>query len=94
MRSIQAIQTNLNPRLEIEGAILTMYDKRTTLASEVSAQVSEHFGDTVYETVIPRAVRLAEAPSFGEPIETFDAKSIGAKAYRSLADEFRRRHGA
>ncbi len=93
LRSIVAIQTNLNPRLKIEGAVITMYDRRTTLAAEVTAQVREHFGTTAYETVIPRVVRLAEAPSFGEPIESFDPKSVGAKAYRSLADEFRRRHG-
>jgi len=93
LRSIQAIQTNLNPQLQIEGAVITMYDRRTTLAAEVTAQVRDHFGDTAYDTVIPRVVRLAEAPSFGEPIESFDPKSIGAKAYRSLADEFRRRHG-
>jgi chromosome partitioning protein len=93
LRSIEAIHTNLNPALEIEGAIVTMYDRRTTLAAEVTAQVREFFGDRAYETVIPRAVRLAEAPSFGEPIESFDPKSAGAKAYRSLAEEFRRRHG-
>lgn len=93
LKSIRAIQTNLNPRLEIEGAVITMFDKRTTLASEVSEQVREHFGDTAYRTVIPRTVRLAEAPSFGEPIESFDPKSRGAIAYRDLAEEFRRRHG-
>ena len=93
LRSIQAIQTNLNPQLKIEGAVITMYDRRTTLAAEVTAQVRDHFGAMAYTTVIPRVVRLAEAPSFGEPIESFDPKSIGAKAYRSLADEFRRRHG-
>lgn len=93
MRSIQAIQQNLNPKLQIEGAVITMYDRRTTLAAEVTAQVREHFGTAAYETVIPRVVRLAEAPSFGEPIESFDPKSTGAKAYRQLADEFRRRHG-
>lgn len=93
LRSIDAIQSNLNPQLIIEGAILTMYDRRTTLAAEVSAQVREHFGDTAYRTVIPRTVRLAEAPSFGEPIEAFDPMSRGAVAYRALATEFRRRHG-
>ena len=92
LRSIQAIQTNLNPQLKIEGAVITMYDRRTTLAAEVTAQVRDHFGKTMYDTMIPRVVRLAEAPSFGEPIESFDPKSLGAKAYRSLADEFRRRH--
>jgi chromosome partitioning protein len=93
MRSIEAIQANLNPQLEIEGAVLTMYDSRTTLASEVADQVRTYLGDRVYDTVIPRTVRLAEAPSFGEPIESFDPKSVGAKAYRELAAEFRRRHG-
>lgn len=93
LKSIQAIQTNLNPRLEIEGAVITMFDRRTTLASDVSQQVREHFGDKAYRTVIPRTVRLAEAPSFGEPIESFDPMSRGAIAYRTLAEEFRRRHG-
>lgn len=92
MRSIEAIQANLNPQLKIEGALLTMYDKRTTLAADVALQVREHFGAAVYETVIPRTVRIAEAPSFGEPIEAFDRKSKGAAAYRELAAEFRRRH--
>ena len=93
LKSIQAIQTNLNPRLEIEGAVITMFDRRTTLASDVSQQVREHFGDRAYRSVIPRTVRLAEAPSYGEPIETFDPMSRGAIAYRALAQEFRRRHG-
>lgn len=93
LRSIEAIQSNLNPKLLIEGAVLTMYDKRTTLAAEVTKQVREHFGDAVYDTVIPRSVRLAEAPSFGEPIESFDRRSKAAAAYRSLAAEWRRRHG-
>jgi chromosome partitioning protein len=93
LRSIEAIQSHLNPQLYIEGAVLTMYDRRTTLAAEVSSQVRDHFGTTVYETVIPRAVRLAEAPSYGEPIESFDRKSKGAVAYRALAKEWRKRHG-
>ncbi len=93
LRSIEAIKSHLNPRLQIEGAVLTMYDRRTTLATEVGSQVREHFGEVVYETVIPRTVRLAEAPSYGEPIEAFDPKSKGAVAYRSLATEWRKRHG-
>jgi chromosome partitioning protein len=93
LRSIEAIQAHLNPELTIEGAVLTMYDSRTTLSSEVSAQVREHFGQAAYETVIPRTVRLAEAPSYGEPIESFDPKSKGAVAYRALATEWRKRHG-
>ncbi len=93
LRSIEAIQSYLNPRLKLEGAVLTMYDGRTTLATEVSAQVREHFGEATYKTVIPRTVRLAEAPSYGEPIEAFDPKSKGAAAYRALAREWRKRHG-
>ena len=93
MRNIGLVQQNLNPQLKIEGVVLTMYDRRTTLAADVAVQVREHFGDTAYRTVIPRTVRLAEAPSYGEPIEAFDEMSRGAIAYRSLAREFRSRHG-
>ena len=93
MRNIQLVQQNLNPQLEVEGVILTMFDGRTTLSSDVVKQVREHFGDTTYRTVIPRTVRLSEAPSYGEPIEAFDPMSRGAIAYRELAREFRRRHG-
>jgi chromosome partitioning protein len=93
LRNINLIQSNLNPRLKIEGVVLTMYSRRTTLAADVVDQVREHFGSVAYETVIPRTVRLAEAPSYGEPIEVFDPRSRGAQAYRDLAAEFRRRHG-
>jgi len=93
LRNIALIQSNLNPRLKIEGVVLTMYTKRTHLAADVVGQVREHFGEVAYETMIPRTVRLAEAPSYGEPIESFDPGSRGAKAYRDLAAEFRRRHG-
>jgi len=93
LRNISLIQQNLNPQLEIEGVVLTMYDRRTTLAADVAMQVREHFGDQAYRTVIPRTIRLAEAPSYGEPIESFDSSSRGAIAYRALAEEFRRRHG-
>lgn len=93
VRNIQLVKQNLNPQLEVEGVVLTMYDARTTLASDVVAQVREHFGETTYKTVIPRTVRLSEAPSYGEPIESFDPMSRGAIAYRELAREFRRRHG-
>jgi len=92
-RNIGLVQQNLNPELEIEGVILTMYDGRTTLSSDVAKQVREHFGDTTYKTVIPRTVRLSEAPSYGEPIEAYDGMSRGAIAYRELSREFRRRHG-
>jgi len=93
VRNIQLVKQNLNPQLEVEGVVLTMYDGRTTLSADVVAQVREHFGDTTYRTVIPRTVRLSEAPSYGEPIEAFDPMSRGAIAYRELAREFRRRHG-
>ncbi len=93
MKNIQLVQRSLNPQLAIEGVLLTMHDGRTTLAADVVAQVREHFGDTTYRTVIPRTVRLSEAPSYGEPIEAYDPMSRGAIACRELAREFRRRHG-
>ena len=93
MRNIQLVQNSLNPQLTVEGVVLTMFDGRTTLASDVVSEVREHFGDTAYRTVIPRTVRLSEAPSYGEPIEAYDPMSRGAIAYRELAREFRRRHG-
>ena len=93
MRNVHLVQQSLNPQLEVEGVLLTMFDGRTTLAADVVEQVREHFGDTTYRTVIPRTVRLSEAPSYGEPIEAFDPMSRGAIAYRELAREFRRRHG-
>lgn len=93
VENIARVRSNVNPELDIEGVILTMYDGRTNLSADVVAQVRGHFGDTAYRTVIPRTVRLSEAPSYGEPIEAFDAMSRGAIAYRELAREFRRRHG-
>lgn len=93
VENIARVRSNVNPELDIEGVILTMYDGRTNLSADVVAQVRDHFGDTAYRTVIPRTVRLSEAPSYGEPIEAFDAMSRGAIAYRELAREFRRRHG-
>lgn len=93
MRNVELVRSSLNPALEIGGAVLTMYDARTNLAKDVMEQVRGHFGDKAYRTVIPRSVRLSEAPSYGEPIETFDEMSRGAIAYREMAREFRRRHG-
>ncbi len=93
MRNIELVQRNLNPQLKVEGVVLTMFDARTTLASDVVAQVRDHFGDRAYRTVIPRTVRLSEAPSYGEPLEAYDGMSRGAIAYRELGREFRRRHG-
>ena len=91
--NIHRVKSNVNPELDIEGVVLTMYDGRTNLSADVVAEVREHFSDTAYRTVIPRTVRLSEAPSYGEPIEAFDPMSRGAIAYRELAREFRRRHG-
>jgi chromosome partitioning protein len=92
-RNIELVTGNLNPQLEVEGVVLTMFDGRTTLAADVVEQVRGHFGETAYKTVIPRTVRLSEAPSYGEPIEAYDDMSRGAIAYRELSREFRRRHG-
>ena len=85
--TVKKVRAHLNPALEIEGLLRTMYDPRNTLAQQVSAQLLEHFGDKVYRTVIPRNVRLAEAPSYGEPALTFDKDSKGAQAYLALAGE-------
>jgi chromosome partitioning protein len=92
-RNVDLVKQSLNPQLEVEGVLLTMYDGRTTLSADVVSQVRAHFGEATYRTVIPRTVRLSEAPSYGEPIEAFDPMSRGAIAYRELAREFRRRHG-
>ena len=92
-RNIGLVQQNINPQLVIEGVVLTMFDGRTNLSRDVAGQVRTHFGDVAYKTVIPRTVRLSEAPSYGEPIEAYDGMSRGAIAYRELSREFRRRHG-
>ncbi len=93
LRNVQLVVSNLNPQLKVGGVVLTMYDGRTKLSKDVSSQVRDHFGDTTYRTVIPRSVRLSEAPSYGEPIEAFDPMSRGAIAYRQLGREFIERHG-
>jgi len=93
IRNIQLVQSSLNPQLDVEGVVLTMFDGRTTLSKQVTKEVRDHFGETAYKTVIPRTVRLSEAPSHGEPIEAYDRMNRGAIAYRELASEFRRRHG-
>jgi chromosome partitioning protein len=92
LRNIQLVTSNLNPSLKVGGVVLTMYDGRTKLSRDVAEQVREYFGDTAYRTVIPRSVRLSEAPSYGEPIEAFDPMSRGAIAYRQLGREFVERH--
>ena len=85
--TIKRVRANLNGRLEIAGLLRTMYDPRNTLAQQVSAQLVQHFGDKVYRTVIPRNIRLAEAPSHGVPVLEFDKASKGAQAYLALAGE-------
>jgi chromosome partitioning protein len=90
IRNVSLVQKNLNPSLEVRGIVLTMYDARTKLADQVEQEVRNHFGPTVYQTVVPRTVRLSEAPSFGQPIILFDPTSRGAVAYRELAKEVSR----
>jgi chromosome partitioning protein len=90
LRNVALVKSNLNPELEVRGIVLTMYDARTRLAVQVEREVREHFGPKVYRTVVPRTVRISEAPSFGEPIIVFDATSRGAVAYRELAKEVSR----
>jgi chromosome partitioning protein len=89
--TIRRIRAHLNPRLEIDGLLRTMFDPRNTLAQQVSAQLEQHFGDKVYATVIPRNIRLAEAPSYGKPIIQYDRASKGAVAYLALAGEILKR---
>jgi chromosome partitioning protein len=86
--TIERVQGAVNPGLEIEGIVLTMYDDRMNLTRQVAEEVRTHFGDKVYRTVIPRNVRLSEAPSFGKPIILYDIRSRGSEAYVSLAREF------
>jgi chromosome partitioning protein len=88
MESIQRLRESLNPDLEIEGIVLTMYDARNSLARQVVEQIRGHFKDTVYQTMIPRNVTLAEAPSYGRPALLYNVASAGAQAYLSLAKEF------
>jgi chromosome partitioning protein len=92
--SIDQIKKSVNPELQIEGLLRTMYDGRNRLTIEVSEQLMRHFGDRVYQTVIPRNVRVAEAPSHGEPVINYDPKSQGAAAYLALAGEIIRRYSA
>ena len=94
VQTIKKVRGHLNPTLEIEGLLRTMYDPRNTLAQQVSAQLLEHFGEKVYRTIIPRNVRLAEAPSHGVPALKFDRQSKGAEAYLALAGEMLNRAAA
>ena len=91
VRTIERVKRHLNPALEIQGVVLTMFDKRNNLSDLVAADVRDHFGDKVYETVIPRNVRISEAPSHGKPVLLYDFRCPGAQAYVHLAGEVLRR---
>jgi chromosome partitioning protein len=93
MTTLRRVRAGMNPSLDVDGVLLTMYDERTNLGAQVAANVREFFKDKVFQTVIPRNVRLAEAPSHGLPVTTYDAKSKGAEAYIALAREFLARNG-
>jgi chromosome partitioning protein len=93
MRTIERVQKVFNPALEIQGIVLTMYDKRNNLSDQVASDVREYFGDKVYKTVIPRNVKVSEAPSYGKPVLMYDMKCAGSQAYLHLAGEVLRREG-
>ena len=87
VNTIKLVKKNLNPDIEIEGVVMTMYDSRTRLSSQVAEEVKRYFGDKVFDTVIPRNIRLSEAPSHGLPITVYDPLSKGARTYKKLAKE-------
>ena len=87
MRTIELVRGSLNPSLEIQGLVLTMYDRRNSLSEQVARDVRAHFGEKVYDTVIPRNVRVSEAPSYGKPVLIYDLKCAGSQAYLKLARE-------
>jgi len=93
LNTIQAVRGSTNPRLELLGIVLTMFDKRNSLSEQVQAEVRNYFGDKLFETIIPRNVRLAEAPSYGRTIYEHDRWSKGARAYKAFAKEFKSRIG-
>jgi chromosome partitioning protein len=94
LKNVRLVQQNVNPRLRLTGILLTMFDARTKLSDQVVSEVRAFFGDGVYESVIPRSVRLSEAPGYGKPITQYDPMSKGAMAYRSLAQEVRSKPAA
>ena len=91
LNTVRIVQRNMNPELGIEGVLLTMYDSRLNLSKQVKGEAEEYFGAKVFKTAIPRNVRLAEAPSFGQPIALYDVLSTGARGYLSLAAEIVRK---
>jgi chromosome partitioning protein len=94
LNTVKLVQQNFNPALAIDGVVLTMYDTRLNLSRQVALEAKEYFGQKVFRTVVPRNVRLAEAPSFGKPILLYDVQSVGAKCYLALAQELLRRIAA
>lgn len=92
LKTVEMAKVSINPKLAIDGVVLTMFDKRNRLSAQVADDVRNHLGRAVFETVIPRNVRIAEAPSFAEPVTTYEPASQGAKAYRRLAREVLRKH--
>ncbi|MEI6614399.1 MAG: ParA family protein [Chrysiogenales bacterium] len=91
MNTINRIKEHFNPILEIKGVLVTMYDERTNLSKQIEAELRKYFKSKVYETIIPRNIRLSEAPSFGKPIQVYDINSAGARSYMSLAKEMLRK---
>ena len=91
LETVERVRGSFNPLLSIEGVVLTMFDERTNLGKQVVEDIRSHLGEKVFETVIPRNVRLGEAPSFGKPVLAYDIKSRGAEAYLALAREYVRR---
>jgi chromosome partitioning protein len=91
LKTVKAVRKSLNPGLRLHGILLTMYDKRNNLSEQVAQEVREYFPGYVYETMIPRNVRLSEAPSHGKPVLLYDIRSTGAQSYLSLATEILRR---
>ena len=92
LKTVEMAKAGINPSLAIDGVMLTMYDRRNRLSAQVADDVRKHLGRAVFDTVIPRNVRIAEAPSFAEPVTTYDPSSAGARAYRRLAREILRKH--
>jgi chromosome partitioning protein len=93
LNTVERVRNAFNPEAKLEGIVLTMFDERTNLGKQVIEDIRRHMGDRVYQTVVPRSVRLAEAPSFGKPVLAYDVKSKGAEAYLALAREFLKRRG-
>ena len=94
MRTIDRVRERLNPWLKIQGVVLTMFDRRSNLSEAVAADVRQHLGDLVYETAIPRNVRISEAPSHGKPVLLYDLRCAGSQAYVMLASEFLKREAS